>query len=80
MLLPLFSINDQLLWEIINIRGKHYCMCKSYKQAEKKKGKRNNKKNLENLYGIFNENPTEINRQNIDVKETELNKCKGCTN
>ena len=39
MLLPLFSINDQLLWEIINIRGKHYCMCKSYKQAEKKKGK-----------------------------------------
>ena len=29
-------------------------------------------KNLENLYVTFNENPTEINRQNIDVNETEL--------
>ena len=48
--------------------------------GREKKRKRNNKKNLENLYGIFNENPTEINRQNIDVKETELNKCKGCKN
>ena len=27
---------------------------------------------LENLYVTFNENPTEINRQNIDVNETEL--------
>ena len=48
--------------------------------GREKKGKRNQKKNLENLYVIFNENPAEINRQNIDVKETELNKCKGCTN
>jgi hypothetical protein len=33
-------------------------------------------KNLENLYVTFNENPTEINRQNIDVNETEVKKLK----
>jgi hypothetical protein len=30
------------------------------------------KKNLENMYVTLSENPTEINRQNIDANETEL--------
>ena len=79
MLLPLFSINDQLLWEIIKIRGKNYCSA-SHTKRQREKREKELEKNLENLYVIFNENPTEINRQNIDVKETELNECKGCKN
>jgi hypothetical protein len=39
----------------------------------KRKREKELEKNLENLYVTFNENPTEIKKQNIDVNETELN-------
>ena len=42
------------------------------KKREREKWEKELEKNLENLYVTFNENPTEINRQNIDVNETEL--------
>jgi hypothetical protein len=39
----------------------------------RKKGREKRDKGLEeNLYVTFNENSNEMNRQNIDVKETEL--------
>jgi hypothetical protein len=68
-----FSINDQLLWEIIKmtIRGKTIAFA-SHKKREREKREKELEKNLENLYVSFNENPTEIIRQNIDVNETEL--------
>ena len=53
------------------IRGKTIAFA-SHKKGKEKKEKWNQKKNIENLYVTFNENPTEINRQNIDVNETEL--------
>jgi hypothetical protein len=44
------------------------------KKGKGKKREKEFEKNLEKLYVTFNENPSEINRQNIDVKETELKK------
>ena len=41
---------------------------KAKRKREKELGK-----NLENLCVTFNENQTEINKQNIDVNETEIN-------
>ena len=46
------------------------------KKGKEKKREKELEKNLENLYVTFNENPTEINRQNIDVNETEVKKLK----
>ena len=45
-------------------------------QVIKKREKREKEieKNLENMYVAFSENPTEINRQNIYVNETEFKK------
>ena len=68
-----FSINDQLLWEIIKmtIRGKTIAFA-SHKKRQRVKREKELIFFLENLYVTFSENPTEINRQNIDVNETEL--------
>ena len=61
----------------MTIRGKTIAFA-SHKKRQREKREKELEKNLKNLYVIFNENPTEINRQNIDVMETELSKCKGC--
>jgi len=42
------------------------------KDKEKKKWEKELEKNLENLYVSFTENPTEINKRNIDVNESEF--------
>ena len=57
----------------MTIRGKIIAFA-SQKKRQREKREKEFEKNLENLYVTFNENPTEINRQNIDVKETELKK------
>jgi hypothetical protein len=57
----------------MTIRGKTIAFA-SYKKREREKREKELEKNLENLYVTFNENPTEIIRQNIDVNETELKK------
>ena len=46
------------------------------KKGKEKKREKELVKNLENLYVTFNENPNKINRQNIDVNETELKNLK----
>ena len=51
------------------IRGKTIAFA-SNKKRQREKRERELEKNLENLYVTFKENPTEINRQNIDVNET----------
>ena len=55
------------------IRGKTIAFA-SNKKRQREKRERELEKNLENLYVTFNENPTDINRQNIDVNETKLKK------
>ena len=57
----------------MTIRGKTIAFA-SHKKREREKWEKELEKNLENLYVTFNENPTEIIRQNIDVNETELKK------
>ena len=57
----------------MTIRGKIIAFA-SQKKRQRQKREKEFEKNLENLYVTFNENPSEINRQNIDVKETELKK------
>jgi hypothetical protein len=59
----------------MTIRGKTIAFA-SHKKRQREKMEKELEKNLENLYVTFNENPTEINRQNIDVNETEVKKLK----